>query len=168
MSAVIRTATPFTNEAVLWEALKTIGAEPEKITVDSRIHRQRSTLKLGDIITNRSDFNGRQAFRFVQDRWVLIHDADELSATVSSKLSNKQYTPVTQFITDVSNAYHLAYQEHMLQLAEEQRAKLEAERKARVETTRQQTIAKAQAQGYAVKETRNSQGQIQLVLTRMV
>ena len=53
-------------------------------------------------------------------------------------------------------------------LAEQERIRLEEERKARVEATRQQAIAKAKSQGYSVKETTNSKGQIQLVLTRMV
>lgn len=168
MSAVIKTATPFTIEAVLIQALTAIGAEPDQITINSPTHDQRNILQPGDIITNRNDYNGRQAFRFVQDRWVLVHDADEMYATVTGKLGDKKYTPVTQFLTKVSDAYNLAYQQHLLQLAEKERMQLEEERKARVETTRLQAIAKAQAQGYSVKETRNSQGQIQLVLTRMV
>lgn len=168
MSAVIKTATPFTIEKVLFEALSSIGAEPEIIIAKSKTHQQKSLLHIGDIVTNRSDYNGRQAFRFAQDKWVLIHDSEELSATITSKLGDRKYTPVTQFLAQLSDAYNLAYQKHLRQVAEQERAKLEAERKARVEATRQQAIAKAQAQGYAVKETRNSQGQIQLVLTRMV
>lgn len=168
MSAVIKTATPFTIEKVLLEALSAIGAEPEIITAYSSAHQQRSVLHIGDIVTNRSDYNGRQAFRFAQDKWVLIHDSEELSATITSKLGNRKYTPVTQFLAKLSDAYNLAYQQHLLQLEEQERAKLEAERKARVEATRKQAIAKAHVQGYAVKETRNGQGQIQLVLTRMV
>lgn len=168
MSAVVKTVTPFTIEEVLLEALSAIGAEPEIITANSHAYQQRSVLHIGDIVTNRSDYNGRQAFRFVQDKWVLIHDSDELSATTTSKLGDRKYTPVTQFLAKLSDAYNLAYQQHLLQVEEQARAKLEAERKARVEAIRQNAIAKAQAQGYAVKETRNSQGQIQLVLTRIV
>lgn len=168
MSAVIKTATPFIIEEVLLEALSAIGAEPEIIKDNSTAHQQRSVLHIGDIVTNRSDYNGRQAFRFVHDRWVLIHDADEMSAHVASKLADKKYIPVTQFIHQLSNAYNLAYQHYIHKLEEQKRLALEAERVARVEATRLQTIAKAHAQGYAVKETRTSQGQIQLVLTRMV
>lgn len=62
MSAVIKTVTPFVIEEVLMEALQTVGAEPQKVTSNEAVQRNR--LQVGDILTNRSDYNGRQLFRF--------------------------------------------------------------------------------------------------------
>ena len=47
------------------------------------------------------------------------------------------------------------------------RKEIEEQRKARVEATRQQAIAKAQAQGYTVKE-KHINGKIQLVCIRHI
>ncbi|MCL1120121.1 hypothetical protein [Shewanella seohaensis] len=168
MSAVIKTATPFVIEEVLIEALLAVGAEPKKVTSNEVGLVQRNRLKVGDILTNRSDYNGRQLFRFERDRWVMMHDSDEYTALTVGRYSEKGYTKVSKFLNDVSGAYESAYGMHLEKLAEQERIRLEEERKARVETTRQQAIAKAKAQGYSVKETTNSKGQILLILTRMV
>jgi hypothetical protein len=128
---------------------------------------QRNQIQAGDILINRSDYNGRQFFRKLGDRWSLLHDSDELSARVVSQLGDRRYTPVTRFLTNLSLTYDHAYQRHLENLAGQERVRLENERKARVEATRLQAIAKAKAQGYTIKETSNSKGQIQLVLTRM-
>ena len=168
MSAVIKTTTPFVLEEVLLKALETVGAEPQKVTSKEVGLVQRNRLQVGDILTNRSDYNGRQLFRFERDRWVMMHDSDEYAGRTSARLSDRGYTKVTRFLNDLGGAYDQAYQEHLEKLAEQERTRLEEERKARVEMTRQQAITKAKAQGYAVKETRNSKGQIQLVCTRMV
>lgn len=166
MSAVIKTVTPFVIEEVLMEALQTVGAEPQKVTSNEAVQRNR--LQVGDILTNRSDYNGRQLFRFERDRWVMMHDSDEYAGRTVDRFSEKSYIKVSRFLTYVSGAYESAYEKHLEKLAEQERICLEEERKARVETTRQKAIAKAKAQGYSVKETTNSKGQIQLVLTRMV
>ncbi|WGY46236.1 hypothetical protein [Vibrio sp. ABG19] len=168
MSAVIKTTTPFVIEEVLIEALAVVGAEPQKVTSDGLGLLQRNRLRIGDILTNRSDYNGRQLFRFERDRWVMMHDSDEYAGRTVDRFSVKGYTKVSRFLSDVSSAYESAYAKHLEKLAEQERIRLEEERKARVEKTRQQAIDKARSQGYSVKETTNSKGQIQLVLTRMV
>lgn len=165
MSAVIKTTTPFVLEEVLIKALEAVGAEPQKITKISSGLTQRNQVQVGDILTNRSDYNGRQLFREQNGRWIMMHDADEY---IGRDLAGKNYTAVARFLNDVGEQYDIAYQQHLEMLAEQERIRLEEERKARVEATRQQAIAKARAQGYSVKETRNSKGQIQLVCTRMV
>lgn len=169
MSAVIKTATPFVIESVLFEALIKAGAEPQKITLENQLNlRQNNTIRIGDIVTNRSDYNGRQLFRQVGECLVLMHDGDEYNTRIISQLTERRYAPVSQFLSDLSPLYEQGYQEHLAQLAEEERLRLENERKARVEATRQLAIIKAKAQGYSVKESRTALGQIQLVLTRTV
>ncbi|MGO4999263.1 hypothetical protein [Oceanisphaera sp. W20_SRM_FM3] len=169
MSAVIKTATPFALESVLFTALEVSGADPKKVTntVLQGIS-QRNQIELGDILTNRKDYNGRQLFRQQGERWVLLHDSDELGANIVSQLADRRYTGVKQFLAQLSLAYDIAYQQLLEQLAEQERAILEEERKNRVEAIRQQSIAKAKSQGYSVKESRTAKGQIQLVLTRTV
>ena len=169
MSAVIKTATPFVIEEVLMEALLVVGAEPMKITSSSlQTVSHRGGLVVGDILTNRSDYYGPQHFRLERDRWILRHDSSEMNGRISNRLAGKQYSEVGRFLEEIGSAYQMAYQGYLARIAEQERIRLEEERKARVETTRQQAIAKAKSQGYSVKETTNSKGQIQLVLTRMV
>lgn len=167
MSAVIKTPTPFVMEEILIQALEAVGAEPEKVTGNIP-GNQRNRILPGDILTNRSDYNGRQLFREQNNRWVLMHDSDELSTRIiSTSLTDKRYKPVAQFLSDLSLAYNLAYGQHLERIAEQERIRLEEERKARVEATKQKAIEKAKAQGYSVKETRKG-NQIQLVLVRTV
>ena len=169
MSAVIKTVTPFVIEEVLIEALLVVGAEPVKITPSNlQAVSHRGGLVVGDILTNRSDFYGPQHFRQNGDHWILRHDSSEMNGRVSSMLTGKHYSKVGRFLEEVGSAYESTYAKHLEKLAEQERIRLEEERKARVEATRQQAIAKAKSQGYSVKETTNSKGQIQLVLTRMV
>lgn len=169
MSAVIKTATPFVVEEVLMEALQVVGSEPMKITSSNlQTVSHRGGLVVGDILTNRSDYYGPQHFRLERSRWILRHDSSEMNGRISNRLAGKQYSAVGRFLEKVGSAYQMAYQGYLARIAEQERVRLEAERKARVEATRQQAIAKAKAQGYSVKETANSKGQIQLVLTRMV
>lgn len=165
MSAVIKKATPFVVESVLLQALDSIGAEPKVVDEETLDIVQNNRLNVGDILTNRRDYNGRQLFRKEGDCWIMMHDAEEYRASV---LGSKRYSPVVRFLADVSTAYELAYERHIADLEEKERIKLEEERIARVELARKQAIAKAKAQGYSIKEGRNSKGQIQLVLTRMV
>jgi hypothetical protein len=167
MSAVIKTTTPFVIESVLFSALEAIEAEPKLITNDELCAMsQRNQLKLGDILTNRKDYNGRQFFRQQGDRWIFSHDSDEYSTGIVSQLVDRRYTPVSRFLADLKIAYDIGYQQHLEALAESERIRLEEERKARVEGIRQQAIAKAQ--GYSVKEGLTATGQVQLVLTRTV
>jgi hypothetical protein len=170
MSAVIKTTTPFVLEEVLIKALEAVGAEPVRITA-SNTHsvQHRGGLCQGDILTNRSDYYGPQHFRLEGDRWILRHDSSEMNGRMTAQSTvSKHYLSVQKFLSTVSQQYDIAYQQHLEMLGEKERIRLEEERKARVEATRQQAIAKAKAQGYSVKETRNSKGQIQLVCTRMV
>ena len=169
MSAVIKTTTPFVLESVLFTALEASQAEPVVVTKAelSRI-TQRNQIMEGDIMTNRSDYNGRQFFRQQDNRWILLHDGDEYRASVVSQLVDRRYTPVSRFLADLSLAYDVAYKEHLELIAENERIRLEQERIARVEGTRQRAIEKAKSKGYTVKEGKTSTGQIQLVLTRTV
>lgn len=169
MSAVIKTTTPFVIEEVLMEALVTVGAEPVKIiasNLDTFTHQGK--LVVGDILTNRTDYYGPQHFRLEADRWILRHDSSEMHGRVNNVLAGKHYSRVASFLDKVEVAYGKAYQGYLERAAEQERVRLEAERKVRVEATRQQAIAKAKAQGYSVKQTTNSKGQIQLVLIRAV
>ena len=168
MSAVIKTVTPFVLEDVLVEALSDIGAEPNKVVETLPNSFRQYKVKIGDILTNRQDYNGRQLFRFEDDRWVMVHDSDEYHGRItSSRAAGNQYKPVAQFLTELDSAYRQTHQRHIEKLEEQERIRVEQERIERVETTRQKTIEKARAQGYSVKEGCNSKGQIQLVLTRL-
>ena len=168
MSAVIKTTTPFVIESVLITALEATGAEPVVATEQvMKSHNHIKDIQVGDILTNRSDYFGVQLFRFAENRWILRHDSDEMNGRITSSLASKHYKRVGDFLQLVGKAYEIAYQQHLEILAEQERALLEEERKKRVEATRQQSIIKAKAQGYSVKETRVG-GQIQLVLTRTV
>jgi len=169
MSAVIKTTTPFIIESVLFKALETVGAEP--ILVTSCVLQntsQRNQMTLGDISTNRSDYNGRQFFRQQGERWIFLHDSDEYSTRIVSEITDRRYTPVSRFLSELSLAYDTSYAQYLESLAKQERIRIEEERKARVEATRKQAIEKAKSQGYSVKENRTSLGQIQLVLTRTV
>lgn len=169
MSAVIKTATPFVIESVLFKALTAVGAEPLKVTGEILEGISgRNKIQLGDILTNRNDYYGRQFFREQGDLWLLSHDSSEMGGRIVGQLAQRQYSPVRQFLSELNFAYSAAYQQHLEMLAEQERIRLEEERKARVEKMRLDAIAKAKSQGYAVKESRTAQGQIQLVLTRTV
>ena len=169
MSAVIKTQTPFVIKEALFEALEEAGAEP--VTVNAEVlqtERHRGGLQEEDILTNRSDYAGRQFFRLDGEYWVLRHDSDELQGRVSSVAkADRKYLGVSRFLEQLSGAYRQAHERYLERLAEAERQRQEEARKARVEKTRQQAIAKARAQGFSVKETRSS-GKIQLVLTRTV
>ncbi|WP_133013494.1 hypothetical protein [Marinomonas flavescens] len=168
MSAVIKTTTPFIIKSVLFKALEAVGSEPKILTSDLASALRKGRTLAGDILTNRSDYNGCQFFHKQGERWVFLHDSDEYSARIESQLSDRKYIPVSQFLTVLSHAYDTAYQEHVEAVAEQERIRLESERKARVESTRQNAIAKAKAHGYSVKQSETATGQIQLVLTRTV
>lgn len=166
---MIKTTTPFIIESVLFKALEAVGAEPILVTSDVLQNiSQRNQMTLGDILTNRSDYNGRQYFRQQGERWIFLHDSDEYSTRIVSEIRDRRYTPVSRFLSELSLAYDTSYTQHLESLAEQERIRIEDERKARVEATRMQAIEKAKSQGYSVKESRTSLGQIQLVLTRTV
>lgn len=167
MSAVIKTTTPFTDIALLMEALTELGAEPRLVEQGQHSTSQRNRIKVGDVVTNRRDYNGQQFFRQIDERWMLFHDSDEHQGEIISRLADKRYLPVARFLTEVGKQYEIAYQEHLEMLAEQERIQLENERKQRVSAMREQAIAKARAQGYSVKESQKG-NQIQLVLTRTV
>ena len=169
MSAVVKTSTPFVIESVLLAALTDAGAEPIKITKQTLMQYQHSGgLRIGDILTNRSDYYGRQHFRQDGDRWLLRHDSSEMDGRITSRAINSpHYQKVGTFLQNLGVLYQQAYTKHLEILAEEERLRIEKERKERVEETRQQAIEKAKAQGYQIKEQR-ANGKIQLVLTRTV
>lgn len=166
MSAVIQTATPFIIQEVLLEALAVLESEPMVVTAENvNSFRRRNNIYIGDIVTNREDYNGVQHFRKKDDRWQLVHDQDEYGAKVNSRLAARQYVPITRFLFELNTAYETAYTLYLERIEEQARQRLEQERIARVEATRLQAIERARSQGYSVKETRNK-GKIQLVLTR--
>lgn len=170
MSAIIKTTTPFTIEAVLIKALAVLGAEPLKVDVTNiRSLQHNGGVHIGDIFTNRKDYYGIQHFRFEQDRWILRHDSNEMNGRITaSSMGSRQYIPVQEFLTSLAKEYAIIYPAYLQELEEKEQRILEEQRRARVEATRLQAIEKAKSQGYSIKETRNSKGQIQLVLTRMV
>ena len=169
MSAVVKTATPFVIESVLFDALEKLGSEPQRINAENhRFVTQLNQIQMNDILTNREDYNGRQLFRLFGERWVLMHDSHEYNTQVVTKLADRRYAPVAKFLAELSLVYEQGYQQLLEKIAETERQRLEQERKERVESMRQQAIIKAKAQGYSVKENRTAAGQIQLVLTRTV
>jgi hypothetical protein len=167
MSAVVRTPTPFILANVLESALEAMGAEPVLVTEKVRVENPDNRRVIdGDILTNRSDYYGRQFFRFNGDKWLLYHDSSEMRGTIESReFGTKRYRKVSQFLRELEGYYMQAYDHYQTQLAEQERQRLEVERKARVEATRQSAIEKARAQGYSVKERRNG-NKIQLVMVR--
>lgn len=165
MSAVIKTTTPFVLETALFQALIKLGYEPKYITVKNiRDFQGNNSVKCGDIVTNRVDYNGHQHFRKQGELWVLRHDADQYNARV---LGLKHYKKVADFLSELEQEYLCEYERHLAELAEIERKEIEEQRKARVEATRQQAIAKAQDQGYTVKE-KHINGKIQLVCIRHI
>ncbi|MGR5069406.1 MULTISPECIES: hypothetical protein [Vibrio] len=167
MSAVIKTTTPFVMEEILFQALESIGAEPVKINQQNIAQTHHSGgLVIGDILTNRSDYYGRQHFRQENGKWLLRHDSSEMNGRVEN-LNNSHYKPVRNFLHELSSCYLKYYEQHLEKVAEQERIRLEEERKARVEATKRKAIEKAKAQGYSVKETLKG-NQIQLVLVRTV
>jgi hypothetical protein len=165
LSAVITTATPFTIQDVLVNALDILGYEPTIVTIDNtNTFNHSNPLQVSDIITNRQDYYGNQYFRLVNDLWVLFHDSSEMNGRLVSKTS-KQYQSVGLFLKELSTEYTRQYDIYLEHLAELEKQRLEAERKARVEETRKKAIEQAKAQGYVVKE-KHVNGKIQLVCSR--
>lgn len=148
MSAVVKTLTPFVDQALLQESLERIGVGYQ--------------LQAGTIVTTRQDYFGGQRFELDQQgRYRFRYDSD------ADRWHSSQQTPVRRFLADVESEYLQAYDRRAERLAEAERQRIEQERIARVEATRLQAIERAKAQGYAVKENRVN-GKIQLVLTRTV
>lgn len=166
MSAVIRTHTPFVVKEVLVEALQEFGAEPivvDKENISQYHHRER--VLQGDIITNRSDYYGRQFFRSEQGMWVLQHDSSEMSGRIVSKLVHSNYKKVGRFLSEVEQIYENCFFRYQERLAKRERERLEEERKARVALKRKEVLQKAKEQGYSIKEKLKN-GKIHLILTR--
>ncbi|TMO56523.1 hypothetical protein [Pseudoalteromonas aurantia] len=165
MSAVIKTTTPFINQEVLIRTLTKLSYEPQLINSNNIIElNSHGRFQVGDLITNRQDWNGLQFFRKQNNSWSLWHDAQEHSARV---LASKKYLSVTKFIEEVDIAYRTEYQAFLEEQVEAERVRLEAERLAKIEATKNAAIAKAKEQGYSVKE-RHVNGKIQLVCIRRV
>ena len=169
MSAVIKTLTPFTSEELLLEALADVGAEPILISNHSVLSQvtHRGQISVGDILTNRQDYNGVQYFRKVGRSYQISHDAEEHRGSIHGRTHDRNYRRIAEFLGQVESAYNSARERLLERLAEEERQKMEQERVARVEATRQQVLERAKAQGYSVREHREA-GKIQLVLTRTV
>jgi len=165
MSAVIKTTTPFALDIVLFQALINLGHEPKNVTVKNiRDFQGINGVECGDIATNRVDYNGHQHFRKQGELWVLRHDSDQYNARV---LGSKHYKKVAEFLSELEQEYVYEYEHYLAELAELEKKEIEEQRKARVEATRQQAIAKAQAQGYSVKE-KHINGKVQLVCIRHI
>ena len=165
MSAVIKTTTPFVLETALYQALIKLGCEPQYVCQNNiNDFIGLNNIECGDIATNRVDYNGHQHFRKQGELWVLRHDSDQYNARV---LGSKHYKKVAEFLSELEQEYLCEYERHLEELAELERKEIEEQRKARVEATRQQAIAKAQAQGYSVKE-KHINGKVQLVCIRHI
>jgi len=155
MSAVIKTVTPFTSQDLLLEALDELG-------VGCRVEGNQ-------IITDRQDYYGHQIFELSNNG--AFHFQHDSSAEITNyrwrAINFREWKTVTHFLEAVDQAYKNAYGRMLDQLAEEERLREEEKKRKYVEDVRQETIARAQAQGYAIKETKQGE-KIQLVLTRTI
>ena len=152
MSAVIKTLTPFIEQDILLKALTSLDVEWH--------------VKNGLIITNRVDYQGHQQFQFINGKYHLIHDSDELGGDIYSRLHSNRYLPIKEFLSKLEGAYKSAYDIKLKRIAEAERIKMEAAKKEYVAATKAKAIAQAKAKGYSVKESKVN-GKIKLVLTRM-
>ncbi|MDW7776158.1 MAG: hypothetical protein SCH39_07485 [Methanosarcinales archaeon] len=155
MSAVIKTVTPFTNQELLLEALDELG-------VGCHVEGRK-------IITDRQDYYGHQIFELSNNgAFHFQHDSSAERTNYQWRAINfREWKTVTSFLEAVDQAYKTAYGRMLDHLAEEERQREEERKRKYVEDVRQETIARARAQGYAIKESKQS-GKIQLVLTRTI
>ncbi len=156
MSAVIKTITPFLNQAILCEALSALGVK--------------YSLQNEAIITERVDYYGQQKFIFINGRYQFQHDSSaERENYAWRKLNFKEWKTVSQFLQAVENEYNTCFERKMAELETErliaEKEQLEAERQAFVAQQKAAIIAKAKAQGYSVKEE-NMKGKVKLVLVK--
>ena len=152
MSAVIKTLTPFIEQDVLLDALMSLDVECHVIN--------------NRIITNRSDYQGKQHFQLHNGKYHLVHDSDDIGGYLTSNIFNKQYIPIKQFLSELEVAYQSFYELKLARVAEAERIKMEKIKREYVEETKAKAIAQAKEQGFSVKESRVN-GKIKLVLTRM-
>lgn len=153
MSAIVKTITPFTSQDLLLEALDELGVGYQ--------------VKGCKIITDRQDYYGHQLFE--QDNngaFRFQHDSSAERVQYPWRAINfKEWNTVSSFLDAVDKAYRNAYDRLLERLAEEERQREEERKRQYVEKIRQETIAKAQSLGYAIKESRQG-GKVKLILTR--
>lgn len=162
MSAIIKTNTPFIDKEILLQALDSINCKYKYQVVGN------------EIITERTDYFGKQKFIFTNGRYQFQHDRDRY---VWGSVKN---TPVTEFLKQVEEKYNSIYAEKLAelerirqeQLAEQERIRLEQEMKrleqeriAYIEQQKQTIIQKAQEQGYTIEEKKVN-NKIKLILRR--
>jgi hypothetical protein len=154
MSAVIKTITPFINQAILLQALNGVNCNYK--------------INGHEITTERIDYYGNQKFVFLNGRYQFIHDSSANSASYRWRNINvKNYKTVSSFLKAVEKEYNRIYAEklaalekiRLTQLAEQERIRLEEEMK-RIEQERIAYVAqqkkaikqKATEQGYSIQE----------------
>lgn len=153
MSAIVQTVTPFTRKDLLLEALDELGVNYK--------------LQGNKIVTERLDFYGHQTFEQDHDNvFRFQHDSSAERINYRWRAINfKEWKTVSSFLEAVDKAYRNAYDKLLERLAEEERQREEERKRQYVEKVRQETIAKAQSLGYAVKESKQG-NKVKLVLTR--
>ena len=148
MSSRIKTATMFTDEECLVQAIEDTGVNVVSHTKDR-------------IVIGRTDYFGNQEFLREGGRFVYSHYSHDMPW--NSKI--KQYRSTGAWISDISSYYDVRRKEKLERLAEEERRREEERLRKLVESRRQEIIAKAKEEGYYVKET-EEEGTVRLVLVR--
>ncbi len=148
MSSRIRTATMFTDEECLIQAIEDTGVEVVSHTKDR-------------IVIGHTDYFGNQEFIRIDGRFVYSHYSHD--SPWSSKL--RLYRSTGDWLSEISNKYRTGRKEKLERIAEEERRREEERLRQLVESRRQEIIAKAKEEGYYVKET-EEEGTVRLVLVR--
>ena len=171
MSSIVKTVTPFINEELLLKALDAIGCKYQVVG--------------NEIITDRTDYYGRQKFVFQNNRYCFFHDSSAERFIHGPRypwgnIDLKQHKKVSEFLKSVEDAYNEVYRKRLEELErlrleaaaeaerkrlEEERLRLERERQEYVEKQRTSIIAKAKEMGYYVQEKKVKET-IKLVLVR--
>lgn len=138
MSTIVKTMTPFINIEILCEALTAVGC--------------RHTV-CGDVIIMDGTM---QKFELIKGRYSFIYERGGWRDT-----TDKQYKSVNSFLKSVEKMYNYIYEARL----QAERERLERERREYVEKQKQEVIARAKAQGYAVREEKVKE-KIKLVLVR--
>jgi hypothetical protein len=156
MSAVVKTITPFIDRELLLKSLEDLAVKYVE--------------KGNDIVTERTDFYGKQKFVLEGGRYQFQHDSSaEMTDYPWRRLNMKKFKTVTSFLTAVEEKYLHFYEVRMEELErqrkEEELIRIENERKAFVHSQKEAILARAKESGYSVKED-NVKGKIRLVLVR--
>jgi len=132
MSSVVKTVTPFIDRELLLQALDAVGC---KYTIS------------GDtIITDRSDYYGKQKFQFKNGRYCFLHDssADNMVFGPSYPWGNidlKQYKTVSEFLKATGQAYNNLHKKRLEELEKKRLAAIaEAERLRKEQMAEQERL----------------------------